>query len=109
MVHRRTRQSPFAASSYKNRNRNCFLFHNFSISFLFVRMIIVAWKGHLGHYASRHSDQSSLISFRISIRCTAVATKTDQTAWMHKTIRYFYFDLHLQYMDPGETKEGRKT
>ena len=75
----------FAASSYKNRNRDCFLYHNFSISFLFVRMIIVAWKGHLGDYTSGHSDQSSLISFRISIRCTAVATKTDQTARMHKT------------------------
>ena len=58
----------------KNRNRDCFLYHTFSISFLFVRMIIVAWKGHLGYYASGHSDQSSLMSFRISIQCTAVGT-----------------------------------
>ena len=71
-------------------------------------MIIVAWKGHLGDYTSGHSDQSSLISFRISIRCTAVATKTDQTARMHKTVRYFYFVVHLWYMDPGETEKGRK-
>ena len=33
------------------------------ISFLFVCMIIVAWKGHLGYYASGRSDQSSLMSF----------------------------------------------
>ena len=72
----------------------------FQISFLFVRMIIV-WKGHLGYNASGHSDQSSLISFRISIRCTAVATRTDQTARMHKAVRYFYFVMHLWYMDPG--------
>ena len=85
-----------------------FFNHNFSISFLFVRMIIVAWKGHLGYLASGHSDQSSLISFRISIRCTAVATKTDKTARMHKTVRYFYFVVHLRYMDPGETKKGEK-
>ena len=71
-------------------------------------MIIVAWKGHLGYYASEHSDQSSLISFRISIRCTAVATKTGQTARMHKTVRYFYFVEHLRYMDPGETTKGGK-
>ena len=71
-------------------------------------MIIVAWKGHSGYYASGHSDQSSLISFQISIRCTAVVTKTDQTARMHKTVRYFYFVVHLRYMDPGETKKGRK-
>ena len=50
------------------------IYHIFSISFVFVRMTIVAWKGHLGYYASGHSDQSSLMSFRISIRCTAVAT-----------------------------------
>ena len=61
-----------------------------------------------GYYASGHSDQSSLMSFRISIRCTAVATKTDQTARMHKTVRYFYFVVHLRYMDPGETKKGGK-
>ena len=86
----------------QNRNRDCFLYHNFSISFLFVGMIILAWKGHLGYYASGHSDQPSLMSFRISLRCTAVATKTDQTARMHKTVRYFYFVVHLRYMDPGE-------
>ena len=86
-----------------------FFYHNFSISFLFVRMIIVAWKCHLGYYASGHSDQSSLISFRISIRCTVVATKTDQTARMHKTVRYFYFVVHSRYMDSGETKKGGKT
>ena len=62
---------------------------------LLVRTIIVTWKGHLGYYAYGHSDQSSLI--RISIRCTAVATKTDQTARMHKTARYFYFAVHLRY------------
>ena len=72
-------------------------------------MIIVAWKGHLGYYASGHSDQSSLMSFRISIRCTAVATKTDRTARMHKTVRYFYFVVHLRHMDPGETKKGGKS
>ena len=80
----------------------------FTIIFLFVRMIIIAWKGHLGYYASGHSDQSSLISFRISIRCTAVATKTDQTARMHQTVRYFYFVEHLRYLDPGDTKKGVK-
>ena len=32
--------------------------------------------------------------------------KTDQTAQMHKTLRYFYFTVHLQYMDPRETKKG---
>ena len=72
-------------------------------------MIIVAWKGHLGYYASGHPDQSSLMSFRISIRCTAVATMTDQTARMHKTVKYFDFVVHLWYMDPGETKKGGKT
>ena len=35
-----------------------------------------------------------------------LATKTDQTARMHKIIRYFFFAMHLQYMDPGETKKG---
>ena len=99
MVHCKT----FAASSYKYRNHDCFLYHNFSILFLFVRMIVVTWKGHLGYYASGHSDQSSLESFRISIRCTAVATNTDQTARMHKTLRYFNFAVHLRYLDPGET------
>ena len=72
-------------------------------------MIIVAWKGLLRYYASGHSDLSSLIAFRILICCTAVATKTDQTARMHKTIRYFYLVVHLRYMDPGETKKGGKT
>ena len=81
----------------------------FQYHFCFFRMIIVTWKGHLGYYASGHSDQSSLISFRISIRCTAVATKTDQTARMHKTVRYFYFVVHLWYKGPGETKKGGKT
>ena len=72
-------------------------------------MIIVAWKGHLGYYASGHSDLSSLMSFRISIGCKAVATKTDQTAPMHKTVGYFCSVVHLRYMDPGETKKGGKT
>ena len=93
----------------QNRNHDCFLYHNFSISFLFVLMIIIAWKGHLGYYASGHSGQSSLMSFRISIQFTAVATETDQTARMHKTVRYFYFVVHLRYMHPGETKKGGKT
>ena len=35
--------------------------------FCLFALIIVAWKGHLGYYASGHSDQSSLMSFRISI------------------------------------------
>ena len=69
----------------------------FFTKILFVRIIIVAWKYHLGYYASGHSDQSSLMSFQILIRCTAVATKTGQTAWMHKTVRYFYFAMHLRY------------
>ena len=81
----------------------------FQYHFLFVRMIIVVWKGPLGYHAFGHSDQSSLMLFQISIRCTAVATKTDQTARMHKTVRYFYFVVHLRYMDPGEPKKGGKT
>ena len=72
-------------------------------------MTVIAWKGHLRYYAFGHSDQSSLVSFRISIRCTAVVIKTDQTERMHKTVRYFYFAVHLWYMDPGETKKGGKT
>ena len=60
----------------------------------------------IGYYASGHSDQSSLISFRILIRCTAVATKTDQTARMHMTLRYFYFVEHSRYLDPGELRKG---
>ena len=59
------------------------------------------------YYASRHSDQSSLMFFLISLRCTTLATKTDQTAQMHKTVRYFFRRAITVYGSWGERGKNR--